>query len=245
MLQDLTLWGAVFAGLLSFVSPCVLPLVPPYLGFLAGVSLDELRAGDARADVSRRVFFAALAFVAGFSTVFIALGASASVVGQFLAWYRDIFTWIAGGLIILMGLHFLGAFRIGLLYREARIQVERKPAGLLGAYFIGLAFAFGWTPCIGPILAAILTVASSKASVAQGVILLAAYALGLAIPFLLAAAFARPFLGLMQRFRRHMGVVEKVMGVFLILTGIALLFGVFTSFSALLQEWFPVLTEIG
>ncbi len=245
MLQDVTIWGAVFAGLLSFVSPCVLPLVPPYLGYLAGVSLEELTGeGDDRA-ASQRVFFASLAFVAGFSTVFVILGASASFIGQFITQHIQFLGYVAGGLIIIMGLHFLGVFRLGLLYREARVHVEKKPAGPLGAYLIGLAFAFGWTPCVGPILAAILFVAGSEDTVAKGAILLSAYALGLGIPFLLAALFARPFLGFMKRFRKHMGLVEKAMGLVLVLTGILFITGQIAVLSYWLLETFPVFTSFG
>jgi len=246
MLQEVTIWGAVFAGLLSFVSPCVLPLVPPYLGFLAGVSLDELQdEGKANTEASRRVFISALAFVAGFSTVFVLLGASASFLGQFITQHIQFLGYIAGVLIIVMGLHFLGVFRIGLLYREARIHVDRKPAGLVGAYLIGLAFAFGWTPCVGPILAAILFVAGSEESVGQGAMLLSAYALGLGIPFLLAALFAGPFMKFMVRFRKHMGLVEKAMGVVLVLTGIMFLTGYMAVLSYKLLEWFPAFQYIG
>ena len=245
MFQEVTLIGSFFAGLLSFVSPCVLPLVPPYLGFLAGVSLDELTGeGVDRAD-PRGVFFASLAFVLGFSTVFVALGASASFVGQFVTQHIQIFGYIAGAAIIVMGLHFLGVFRIGLLYREARVHVERKPAGLVGAYIIGLAFAFGWTPCVGPILAAILFVAGSEESVLQGATLLGAYSLGIGVPFLIAGLFAGPFMRFMSRFRKHMVSVERVMGVVLILTGIAFMTGQMAALSFWLLETFPALGTIG
>lgn len=245
MLHDVTIWGAVFAGLLSFVSPCVLPLVPPYLGFLAGVSMEELTGEDDNNAASQRVFISALAFVAGFSTVFVLLGASASFLGQFVTQHIQFLGYIAGVLIIVMGLHFLGVFRIGLLYREARVHVERKPAGLGGAYLIGLAFAFGWTPCVGPILAAILFVAGSEDSVAQGAVLLSAYALGLGIPFLLAALFAGPFLKGMKRFRKHMGLVEKAMGGVLVLTGVMFLTGQMAVLSYWLLETFPAFAQIG
>jgi cytochrome c-type biogenesis protein len=245
MLQDVTLIGAFFAGLLSFVSPCVLPLVPPYLGFLAGVSLDQLTGeGEEKAD-PRKVFFASLAFVLGFSTVFVALGASASFIGQFVTEHLEVFGYIAGAAIIVMGLHFLGVFRIALLYREARVHVERKPAGLVGAYVIGLAFAFGWTPCVGPILAAILFVAGSEESVAQGAVLLGSYALGIGVPFLVAGLFAGPFMRFMKRFRRHMVTVERVMGVLMIATGIAFMTGQMARMSFWLLETFPGLAVIG
>ena len=151
---DVTWGGAFLAGLISFISPCVLPLVPPYLCFIAGVSLDELTQGSGGDGVATRVIGSAVAFVLGFTTVFMALGATASVIGQSVTRHLDVLSVIAGFVIIVMGLHFLGLFRLGFLYREARIQVSRKPAGLIGAYLIGLAFAFGWTPCVGPVLAA-------------------------------------------------------------------------------------------
>lgn len=246
MFQDITVIGAFFAGLLSFVSPCVLPLVPPYLGFLAGVSLDELTGeGDEQKADPRKVFFASLAFVLGFSTVFVALGASASFIGQFVTQHLQVLGYLAGAAIIVMGLHFLGVFRIGLLYREARVHVERKPAGLLGAYVIGLAFAFGWTPCVGPILAAILFVAGTEESVLQGAVLLGSYALGIGVPFLIAGLFAGPFMRFMRRFRKHMVTVERVMGVFMIITGVAFMTGQMARFSFWLLETFPALAVIG
>jgi cytochrome c-type biogenesis protein len=193
----------------------------------------------------RRIFGSALAFVAGFSTVFVALGASASVFGQLIRAHMTTLAVLAGLAIIVMGLHFLGAFRIPLLYREARVQVARKPAGAVGAYAVGLAFGFGWTPCIGPVLAAILGVAASRDTVGQGAVLLAVYAAGLGVPFLVAAAFSQPFLKLMSRFRRHMGLIEKITGVALILTGIAFLTGGIERLSFWLIETFPLLSTIG
>ncbi|MBA5776552.1 cytochrome c biogenesis protein CcdA [Stappia sp. F7233] len=245
MFDNVTVFGAFLAGILSFVSPCVLPLVPPYLGFLAGVSMDQLTGSGGEKSDARRVFLAALFFVLGFSTVFISLGATASVIGQTLREYLDYFAYLAGIIVIIMGLHFLGVFRIALLYREARVHVDRKPAGYLGAYLIGLAFAFGWTPCIGPILGAILFVAGSEDTVYQGAFLLAAYALGLGVPFLLAATFAGPFMRFMSRFKRHMMTVERAMGVFLIVVGIAFLTGQMATFSYWLLETFPDLAKIG
>lgn len=245
MFDNVTVFGAFLAGILSFVSPCVLPLVPPYLGFLAGVSLDQLTGSKGDTANPQRVFLAALFFVLGFSTVFISLGATASGIGQALRGYLDYFAYIAGVIVIVMGLHFLGVFRIALLYREARVHVERKPAGFLGAYLIGLAFAFGWTPCIGPILGAILFVAGSEDTVYQGAYLLAAYALGLGVPFLLAATFAGAFMRFMSRFKRHMMTVERAMGVFLIVVGLAFLTGQMATFSYWLLETFPDLAKIG
>ncbi|MFN3546083.1 MAG: cytochrome c biogenesis CcdA family protein [Mesorhizobium sp.] len=242
---DVSLGGALLAGLLSFVSPCVLPIVPPYLAWLAGVSFDELKDTEPGAAQRRRVVIAAIAFVLGFATVFIALGATASVVGKTIAQYFDTLSVIAGIIIIIMGLHFLGVFRIGMLYREARVQVARKPAGILGAYVIGLAFAFGWTPCVGPVLAAILFIAGSEGSAAQGALLLAAYSLGIGIPFVLAALFASRFLGWAARFKRHMHKVEMAMGALLVVTGILFITGQMSTISFWLLETFPIFQTIG
>jgi cytochrome c-type biogenesis protein len=235
--------AAALGGLISFLSPCVLPLVPPYLSFLAGTTFDRLSAGDDRA-VRQRAVLAALLFVAGFSTVFVLLGATASALGQAIRQYLDVLSTVAGIAIIVMGLHFLGVFRIGLFYREARFNVT-KPVGLWGAYVMGLAFAFGWTPCIGPVLAAILTVAGSESSVSHGALLLAAYSAGLGIPFLLAAFAMKPFAALLKRMRSRFAMVEKVMGVLLVMTGIAFLTGWITNMSFWLLETFPVLGRLG
>ncbi|MEJ8474572.1 cytochrome c biogenesis CcdA family protein [Roseibium algae] len=242
---DISVSAAFLAGLLSFVSPCVLPIVPPYLCYLAGVSVAELKNEDGNAATSRRIILSSVAFVLGFSVVFVALGATASVLGQTIARYFDTLSMVAGIIIIIMGLHFLGLFRISLLFREARIHVERKPPGLLGAFLMGLAFAFGWTPCVGPVLAAILFMAGSTGSMAEGGLLLASYALGIGIPFILAAAFASRFLGWAQRFRKHMGTIEKIMGGFLVLTGVLFITGQMSAIAFWLLETFPVFSQIG
>ena len=242
---EVTVWGAFIAGLISFVSPCVLPIVPPYLCYLAGVSLEELSDEHKSATTMRNVFFAALAFVLGFTTVFVMLGATASAIGRTITSHLDILSYVAGAIIIVMGLHFLGVLRIGLLYREARVHVARKPAGLLGSYLIGLAFAFGWTPCVGPILGTILFIAGAEDTVGHGAFLLAVYSLGLGVPFLLAAAFAGPFLEWAKGFRRHMATVEKVMGGMLVLTGILILSGQMAVLSYWLLETFPGFAQIG
>lgn len=242
---DVSVGAALLAGLLSFVSPCVLPIVPPYLAWLAGVSFDELRDEAPGAQQRRRVIIAAFAFVLGFATVFIALGATASVIGKTIAQYFDTLAIVAGILIIIMGLHFLGVFRIGMLYREARVQVDRKPAGPLGAYVIGLAFAFGWTPCVGPVLAAILFIAGSEGTALRGAALLGAYSLGIGIPFLLAAIFASRFLGWAARFRKHMRKVEMAMGGLLVITGILFITGQMSAISYWLLETFPAFQTIG
>ena len=240
---EVSFLAAFLGGLISFLSPCVLPLVPPYLSFLAGVTLDELRDGDDWG-VRRRAMLTALLFVAGFTTVFVILGATASALGQMVRQYLDVLGTLAGIMIIVMGLHFLGVFRIGLLYREARVQVDRS-MDIWGAYVMGLAFAFGWTPCIGPILAAILAVAGSETSVLKGASLLAVYSAGLGIPFLLAAFAMKPFVALLQRMRSRFSHVEKTMGALLVLTGIAFLTGWITSVSFWILETFPALARLG
>jgi len=244
---EISFAGAAGAGVLSFLSPCVLPLVPAYLCFLGGVSLDQL-AGEARekdAGLTGRIMAAALAFVLGFSTVFVALGASASAVNQLLLSNLDVIGPIAGAVIVVFGLHYMGLIRIPFLNYEARVHLEAKPAGLLGAYVIGLAFAFGWTPCVGPVLATILTVAASRESLGYGASLLAVYALGLGVPFLIAALAARPFVNWMRRFRRHLRKVEIAVGGLLVAVGVLFIVGAFQSLSYLLIEWFPVLGTIG
>jgi cytochrome c-type biogenesis protein len=240
---DVSLPAALLGGLISFLSPCVLPLVPPYLSFLAGTTFDRLQAGHDRA-VRRRAVLAALLFVAGFTTVFVLLGATASALGQVVRQYLSVLSTVAGLAIIAMGLHFLGVFRIGLLHREARFHVPR-PVGLWGAYLMGLAFAFGWTPCIGPILAAILAVAGSETSVAKGAFLLGVYSAGLGIPFLLAAFAMKPFAAFMKRVRARFALVERAMGGLLVLTGIAFLAGWLTDASFWLLETFPALGRLG
>ena len=241
---DVTILAALLAGALSFLSPCVLPLVPPYVAYLAGASVERLAEAGPAPRVRREAIFAALLFVAGFSTVFIALGASASVIGGLLRAYSYELSMVAGVAIIIMGLHFLGVTPIAWLARERRIEMP-KPVGLWGAYAMGLAFAFGWTPCIGPILAAILAVAASEATVAKGAGLLAVYSAGLGIPFVAAAFAIEPFAALLARFRHHIGKIEKAMGALLVLTGLAFLTGWITQFSFWLLEVFPALGRIG
>lgn len=241
---DVTFGGALLAGLISFISPCVLPLVPPYLCYLAGISFEELSEGSS-AETGRKLLVSALAFVLGFTTVFVGMGATASVIGQSIAQHFATLSIIAGAIIIVMGLHFLGLFRIGFLYREARVQVERKPAGILGAYLIGLAFAFGWTPCVGPVLAAILFMAGTEETAGQGAVMLLFYSLGLGIPFIAAAAFATRFLSFAQRFRRHLPTVEKVMGGMLVVTGVLFMTGHMATIAFWLLETFPAFQYVG
>ncbi len=244
MHTDVTLFAALVAGLVSFLSPCVLPLVPPYLVFLAGTSLERLADRETEHQVKRETVAAAALFVGGFATVFVALGASASVIGALIQAYSGPLAILAGVVIIVMGLHFLGFTPIALLHRQKRLEVT-KPVGLWGAYVIGLAFAFGWTPCIGPILAAILAVAASEQTVAKGAGLLAVYSLGLGIPFIVAAFAIEPFAAFLTRFKKYLHRVEQAMGALLVLTGIAFLTGSLNQMSMWLLETFPALGKIG
>jgi len=239
------LWLSAFlAGAISFITPCVLPLVPPYLCLMAGTSISAL-SGDVAAPApdARKALLPAIAFVLGFSVVFVALGAGASTIGALLRQHLDTLAIVAGVMIILMGLNFLGLFRIALFSQEARLHAGG--AGIFGAFAMGLAFAFGWTPCIGPILGAILAVAGSRESVGEGAMLLAVYSAGLGVPFILAAGFVGTFLRLLSRFRTHLASVEKVMGALLVATGVLFLTGGLQRFSYFLLETFPVLGTIG
>ena len=242
---DIGIGAALLAGLLSFVSPCVLPIVPSYLAYLAGISVKELTGDDVPPGMARRIVAAAMMFVLGFTTVFVAFGATASTIGQALAQHFDTLAVIAGLVIIVMGFHFLGVFRIGLLFREMRFSHAVKPSDPAGSYVMGLAFAFGWTPCIGPVLAAILFVAGAEDTIVRGALLLAAYSLGIGIPFLAAALFAGRFLRWMAGFRRHLGMVEKVVGALLVVTGILFMTGSMSLIAWWLVESFPAFQTIG
>jgi cytochrome c-type biogenesis protein len=244
--MDVTYFGALFAGFLSFLSPCVLPLVPPYLCFLGGTTFDQLAGEDETPPhVYTTVVLSSVAFVLGFTTVFVILGATATVLGQLVLENLPILAKVAGVIIIIAGLHFLGVIHIPILHREARYHADTRPAGLVGAYIIGLAFAFGWTPCIGPVLGAILAVAAGEDSVRQGVSLLFVYSLGLGIPFILAAVAVRPFMNAMGRFKGHMGTIEKVLGALLVLTGILFLTNSMTLIAGWILHTFPALATIG
>ncbi len=230
---------AVLAGILSFLSPCVLPIVPPYLAYLSGVSVTDLNEGRNRA------LGPALFFVLGLSTVFLMLGFTASAVGTLFLQYQNWFNAIAGVLVMGFGAHFIGIYRIGFLDREARMDAGDRGGSALGAYILGLAFAFGWTPCIGPQLGAILSLAASEANVARGTFLLGIYAMGLGVPFLLVAAFLPRLGGFMGWMKRHLEQIEKVMGLLLWTIGLLMLTGGFASFSYWLLETFPGLAALG
>jgi cytochrome c-type biogenesis protein len=237
--------GVALAGVVSFLSPCVLPLVPPYLGYLSGTTIERMTHEDGIDEhLWRRVVLASVFFVLGFTTVFVALGAGASVLGQWVQTHKSELSIVAGLIIIGFGLHFLGLIRVPLLYRQVRFQTEVEGASLAGAFVMGLAFAFGWTPCIGPVLATVLTLAASEGSLGAGVRLLFVYSLGLGLPFILAAVAIGPFIAFLQRFRRHLGRVEMVMGVLLVVTGVLMLTGSLNWFGQWLIDNVPVLGRI-
>ncbi|MDE3123216.1 MAG: sulfite exporter TauE/SafE family protein [Paracoccaceae bacterium] len=217
---DVSFGGAALAGLLSFLSPCILPMVPFYLCYMAGISMQELRGDGGAAALQpgahRRLVASAVAFALGVTTIFVLLGLGATALGSaFIAWKTQL-SWVAGAVLLVFGLHFLGVLRLPFLYREARIEAKTDPATLAGAYVMGLAFGFGWTPCVGPALAAILFVASGSGDLMHGAALLLVYGLAMTLPFVLAALFARPFLAWVARYRRSLGYVERAMGVMLI-----------------------------
>ncbi|MBE7636725.1 cytochrome c biogenesis protein CcdA [Sneathiella sp. P13V-1] len=246
--SEISYLAAVGGGIASFLSPCVLPLVPAYLCLVAGTSLDEL--SDNESTTGKRVnptkvFMMALIFVLGFSTVFILLGAGASFINKLLIQHLDILSKIAGAVIVIFGIHMTGLIRIPLLYREARFNNVDKPQSWLGAYVIGLAFGFGWTPCIGPILGTILAIAASDSSLSFGISLLSVYALGLGIPFLLAALAINPFMNFMKGFRRYFRAVEVGTGAMLMATGLLIFTGQFQVLAYWFLEFFPGLANLG
>jgi cytochrome c-type biogenesis protein len=250
MEENVTLLAAFAAGLLSFISPCVLPLIPGYLSYISGLSLDEMRgtavatggaavAVAAPPHVRRRVLVASLAFILGFSIVLIAAGATASVVGRFVVDRLPILSRIAGVVIIVFGLHTMGVFRIEWLYQEKRMQTSRKPAGPLGAMLVGIAFAFGWTPCIGPILSGILFLAGSSDTVGQGVRLLGAYSAGLGVPFFLTALAVNRFFSALARIRHHYHKIEVISGALLVIIGVLIFTNKFTVLAQWLTPYLP------
>lgn len=244
---DVTYFGALIAGLLSFLSPCILPIVPFYLSYLAGVGMNQISADAVISSaVRRRAFLAACCFALGVITVFVGLGATATAFGSMVREYFDVLRWVAAGIIIAMGLHFLGVIRIGLLYRQLRADAgDTSKVGFVGAYVIGFAFAFGWTPCVGPVLAAILFTAAGQETAGQGATLLFTYGFGMTLPFILAALFIGPFMSWMTRFRRHLGVIEKLMGVLLILFGVLIATNSINIIAQWMLETMPWFSAIG
>ena len=243
---DISYAGAALAGLLSFCTPCILPMVPFYLCYMAGISMSELRDDGAIAPgAQKRLVISAVFFALGVSTIFVLLGMGATAPGQTFAQWRQPLSYVAAAILFLFGLHFLGVLRIGLLYREARLQSKAEPTTVIGAYVMGLAFGFGWTPCVGPALAAILMVASGMGDIWQGGSLLLVYGLAMTAPFVVAALFAKPFLGWMQRNRRYLGHVEKIMGVMLIVFAILIATNAVNLIADAMIRWFPGFMSLG
>jgi cytochrome c-type biogenesis protein len=250
MEENVTLLAAFGAGLLSFISPCVLPLIPGYLSYISGLSLDEMRGGGvpaaaavavvAPADTRRRIILSSLAFILGFSLVFVSLGASASFIGQFLTSRLTLLGRIAGAIIIVFGLHTMGVLRIEWLYQEKRVQTSKRPAGFVGALLVGIAFAFGWTPCIGPILAGILAMAAAQDTVTQGVRLLGMYSLGLAVPFFATALAIDRFFLAFAKIRRYYHTIEVTSGALLVVIGVLIFTNRFTVLAQWLSPYLPV-----
>lgn len=240
-LPQVSLIAAFLAGVVSFVSPCVLPLVPSYITFITGVSFDELTARQQTARVRRLTIVHSLAFIVGFSIVFISLGATATATGQFLRDHQDTLRRVGGVLIVLFGIYLTGILPIPALSRERKFQITEKPLGILGSVLVGITFAAGWTPCIGPILASILLYASTAKTVGTGILLLSVYSLGLGVPFFLASLGMNSFLAASSRLRRSLRTIEIVSGVILIAFGIALVTNVFSYFVAFLSRFLPAL----
>lgn len=240
MNQNVSLLAAFAAGFLSFVSPCVLPLIPGYISFISGASMDEMRGGTAPTTSRLQIFLTSLAFVIGFSLVFIALGASATAVGKFMFARLPLLSKIAGVILIVFGLHTMGVFRLAFLDTEKRVHAQRKPAGPVGAMLVGVAFAFGWTPCIGPILGGILAIAGSKNSVWEGVALLAVYSLGLGIPFLITSLAINQFFAAAKKIRRYYHAIELASGALLVVIGVLIVTGQLTIITRFLQPYLPV-----
>lgn len=246
-MENVSLVAAFVAGFLSFISPCVLPLIPGYLSYISGITVEEMRGASGGGAVAvaappaarRRVLVTSLAFVLGFSLVFVSLGASASAVGQFLMEELSLLGKIAGAIIIVFGLHTMGVLKIGWLYAEKRVQTTKKPAGPLGAVLVGVAFAFGWTPCIGPILAAILAVAAAQETVGQGVQLLAVYSLGLGIPFIATSLAINQFFAAFAKIRRYYHAVEIASGALLVAIGVLIFTNRFTVIAQYLTPYLP------
>ncbi|PFG64107.1 cytochrome c-type biogenesis protein [Thioclava sp. ES.031] len=223
---DITYGGAFFAGLLSFLTPCILPMVPFYLSYMAGLSMSELRGdGKIAPGAQARMVASSVAFALGVTTIFVLMGMGATALGTAFREWMGPLSWVAAAILLVFGLHFLGVIRIPFLYREARMEAKTDPTTFLGAYVMGLAFGFGWTPCVGPALAAILMVASGMGDISKGGLLLFAYGIGMTLPFIIAAFFTRPFLAFMAKHRAKLGYVEKAMGVMLILFAVLIVTG--------------------
>ncbi len=243
---EISYTGAAIAGFLAFFTPCILPMVPFYLSYMAGISMSELREdGRINPGAQKRLILSALFFAFGVTTIFGLLGLGATALGRSFAEWKQPLSYVAAALIFVFGLHFLGVLRIPFLMREARMQSKMDPSTIVGAYVMGLAFGFGWTACVGPVLASILFVASMKESLMQGASLLIVFGLAMTLPFVIAAVFAKPFLKLMSRFRTYMPYVEKAMGVMMIIFAILIATGSMNVISNWMIETFPSLLQLG
>ena len=243
--DSVSLLTAFAGGLASFVSPCVLPIVPGYLSFISGVNVSQLKGDDVPAHLARRVALTSVIFVLGFSTVFVTLGAAATLVGYMLQKYKRELAMVGGLVVIVLGLHTAGLFKIPWLLYEKRAEVREKPLGFLGAYVVGLAFGFGWTPCIGPILGTILFFAAQQGTVAKGVVLLSFYSAGLGIPFIVSALAINRFFRASGRLKRHMRAVEVVSGLLLVAVGLLLVTDRLTLLAQWFSRMFPWLAQVG
>lgn len=235
---NVSFFGAFIAGLFSFLSPCVLPLIPSFITYITGLSFSEIQAEHPTHEVRKQTILHTLLFIAGFTFVFVLLGASATFIGGFLQEHMDIIRKVGGVLIIIFGVHVTGLVPINLLLGEKRVTVHRKPAGYLGSFVVGVAFAAGWTPCIGPILASILMVAATEGTVSRGVLLLFIYSMGLAIPFFLSSLAMHQFLTVFNRFKKHIRIFEIVTGIFLIIVGIMIFSNYLSVLSRFSMQWF-------
>ncbi len=242
-MQEVGLLTAFIAGIISFLSPCVLPLVPAYISFITGVSLEDLRKEDTGTKQTLKAFLSSVFFVLGFTFVFVALGASATWLGQALLTKLPLFTKLAGVLIIVFGLHLMGIFKIPFLYKTKKFEGPAKAVSFLGAFVLGLSFAFGWTPCIGPILAGILTIASTEETLWKGIILLSVYSLGLGIPFLITSLALNQFFKLFMKIKQYFHAIEIVSGILLVLIGILIMTNKFSLITNKILDWFPFLME--
>ncbi len=245
-MPDISYMGALLAGLLSFFTPCILPMVPFYLSYMAGISMNELKDdGEINAGAQRRLLISAIAFAAGVTSIFVMLGMGATALGSAFAQWKQPLSYVAAGILLVFGLHFLGILKIGLLYREARLESKAEPTTVAGAYVMGLAFGFGWTPCVGPALATILMVASGLGDISKGALLLLVYGVGMTAPFVIAALFAKPFLAWASRNRKYLGHVEKFMGVMLIVFAILIATNGVNLIAQWMIETFPSFGSIG
>lgn len=243
---EITLVGALVAGLLSFLTPCVLPMVPFYLSYMGGLSISELRGdGTIAPGAQRRLVVSAVFFAAGVTTIFVLLGMGATAMGRLFGQYLEPLSYVAAGILVIFGLHFLGVIRVPLLYREARLESRAEASTILGAYVMGLAFGFGWTPCVGPALASILMIASGMGDISRGGLLLFVYGAGMTAPFIVAALFAKPFLAFVQRHRAAFAWVEKGMGAMLILFAVLIATGAVNVIGQFMIDWFPGFLQLG